>query len=115
MLFYALHFSLELFHGFDIFSGDMHCKSRNDTFYLDSLMEIFNGSSGIKSLCLLKGLTLYITGSFYANNLEGLEKLILLNGKYGTILDYVRKHANAVTTVDNLAEIAGVSKDLLLR
>lgn len=113
----AFHFSLELFGSWDVFSGWHEClvKSvRKDL--VDRFMELMYADDiGVDRTLQLRGICFELVALFCPRNLNDIEQAHIMNERYSAMLDYIRRKADARTGIDDLAEVAGISRDQLSR
>ncbi len=113
----AFHFSLELFSGWDVFAGYRECrrlKSQPDLsrefmtlMYADDIR--FDHAIGLHGICFR------LIAPFCPEDIEDVQKAYLLRERYGRMLEYIRNHADARTGIEELAEVAAMSRDRLSR
>ncbi len=117
MRFISFHFHLELFGHVDVFSGQTACdRLTGQDEVIDEFVEILNAPGcDIADLCRMRGEIMKLASGFINVKPLGVERLDLINSKYAAVFDYIRNRADATTGIDDLAEIAGVSRDYLSR
>lgn len=118
MRFIALHFHLEMFGYLNIFGMRMACSEKSDeSGIIDRLAAIVDASGWKPSgLCHLRGMVLQLAGDFLdAGGCPEIDRLNDMNNRHGILFEYIRDHANAQTSIDELAKVAGISRDSLSR
>jgi len=117
--FISFHFHLELFGYLNIFRHRTDCAVRpDDAGMIDRLAAIIQASGWHPGgLCYLRGSVLQLAGDFLTAAGENCEMATLnaLNERYGTLFEYIRRQIDAQTSIDELAEAAGMSRDTLSR
>jgi len=117
MRFISFHFHLNLFSHFDVFSGQRTCAAVPDEKgFCGELSDILNFSGyDLQNLCRLQSMLIALAGDFIEPSNAGLDRLDFLNSKYSAVFEYVRNSADATTGIDDLAEVAKMSRDSLSR
>jgi AraC-like DNA-binding protein len=113
--FISFHFNLELFYGFDVFSGYQHCKMIKNAPLITKIRKCLDDENNLKSLCSLKSYIYGLCTSFCDINTLDIKKNIMACRKYESIFTFIRNHGDATTTVEALAEIAGQRQDIFSR
>ena len=116
MTFVSFHFNLELFNNYDIFSlqKNFMAISKHD-FNLNRIAAYIRGGPELNALCFLEGTVMCIASEFIQSGAGKFERLDFITRKYGPLFEYIREKADASTTVEALAEVAGITRDTLSR
>lgn len=105
--FFSFHFVLERYPGLDIFSGQKKWVVENLPETIDRMEKIFNDADPLRSVCSAKALILdFCTCHWPVFDMERIRVF----KKYETVFDYVKNHADASTSVGDLAELMNSSQ-----
>lgn len=112
----AFHFNLELFSGYDVFTGERRCRGDADDLGLGRLFRRMDRKEGeLEATATLKGIAFLAAGRFIRQNREGLERRSRIRERYENLLLFIRREADAQTTIVDLAAVADTPRDALSR
>lgn len=113
--FISIHFTLELYEGIDIFSGYENVCEISDPSWLERAQKAFAEDSEFSSALQLRG----IVSDFAALLCEGMNdeqwESVTRFAPFKKELDCLQNHPPAQVTVDELAELHGVSRECFSR
>ncbi len=116
MHFISLHFHLELFRHFEVFSLHRSCESMVDARdCIAELQSIISAPYSLYSQCKLHSLIFQLAAEFQGKQDFQTAKLLELSQKYHRLFEYIADRADASTTIDDLTTIAGIPRDTLSR
>ena len=116
LIFTAIHFRLEPFTGFDIFSDEKEVRQLPDRDDIgEKVLELLQRSDSLGRTAQLKGLFLSLSGNFITHNSQTVLNMLTLKERYGHLFDWIRSNIRAGIRIDELADIAGFSTETLSR
>jgi AraC family transcriptional regulator len=130
LVFTAIHFRLELFTGFDIFSDqdeilalpDSDSSGEHILQILQSsdssgehILQILQSSDSLGRTARLKGLFLDSTGRFINHNSQTVISMMKLKERYGKLFDWIRQNIRAGITIAEISDAVGNSAETLSR
>lgn len=109
--FISIHFTLELYEGVDIFSGYGKVCEFSDSSWLERAKAAFDGKSEFAAALQLKGLTADFA-AFLGNSMSFEQwESVTRFAPYKKELEYLQTRLPAQVTVDELAELHGVTRE----
>jgi AraC-like DNA-binding protein len=116
MEFISFHFYLELFNNYNLFSLHKNLgKKADNTYCIKAISRQIHEGCELEALCYLQGAVMCLVSSFIRIGAEQLERLDFITRKYGRLFEFIREKNDAKTTINTLAEVAGMSRDSLSR
>lgn len=113
--FVSVHFTLELFEGVDIFSRFERILEFPDPLWHDQAMKAFEEKNELISALLIRGavsgFASAVIGTFTAAEWDEVNMPAVFQQE----LDYIRSRPPAAVTVEELAELRGVSRETFSR
>ncbi len=115
LIFLSIQFTLELYEGVDLFSRCRAIREIEDAQWLSRATEAFQTSNLYAASSLLRG----VTQDFAARLLDGMDgdslDFVTRFAEFQPELDYIQSHCLATTTVEELAGIRGVRREVFSR
>ncbi len=115
MSFLSLHFNLDLFHGFDVFGRSRRCEALDAPARVAAARAALEQDDDLRALCHVSGLILDLCAAWLPPETADLQKGMVACRKYGGVLDFVERAADAATTVAELAGMMGMRSDVFSR
>lgn len=113
--FLSLQFNLDLFYGFDIMEACPHCEQLWVPDLVAELEAILEKESELRTLLRINEIVFGLCLRLAPSHSTALHERLRQNRRYGKALDFVRRHADASTTVETLATLNGMRKDVFSR
>ena len=113
--FVSLQFNLYIFYGLDAFESYPHCETREMPELIATLPELLSREAEWDTLCRINEIIYGICVGWKIPVDSDIRKKILSSKKYRKIMDFVRNSGNATTTVEQLAEICNMRRDVFSR
>lgn len=114
MRFVSLHFKLEMFESFDVFSHYTECASTYAPQSLRQIFRVIHRSRDIRGICLLQGFVFQLASGFILESVSTVN-FSRMAEKYQTLFRYISEQGDARTTVGELARRLGKERDALSR
>ena len=113
--FVAFQFNLELFSGFDLFSGLHDCVDIEDHAFAKRIDTLFQGKDDFELLCLAKGELYAFAGRLGLRSPEEIKRLMLGGHEYAPLFALLNDGLDARTPVSALAAAMKLSPEQLSR
>ncbi|MFA5203991.1 MAG: AraC family transcriptional regulator, partial [Lentisphaeria bacterium] len=113
--FVAFQFNLELFGGFDLFSGLRDCVVIEDRAFAKRIDNLFRGKDDFELLCLAKGELYAFAGRLGLRSPEEIRRLMLGGREYAPLFARLNDGLDARTPVGALAAAMKLSPEQLSR
>jgi len=113
--FVSLHFNLDLFYGFDLFENYRHCEMIENPSLVSSTRRLMDCGDEVEILCRVNELIFGFCASLLAGRTVNIQKNIVIWRKYEKILGFIQKSGDATATVEMLADMIGMRKDVFSR
>lgn len=115
--FISFHFHLDLFGHFNAFAGQERIRtlpdSRGRTPELSRLLN--TPGTELADLCRLQGIVLELAALFLEDTRTGLAPPAAAIRRYLPLLEFIHRHADASTRIDDLCAVAHTPRDRLSR
>jgi AraC-like DNA-binding protein len=113
--FISLQFNFDIFYGFDIFDSYSHCEMREMPELIAELSELLIHEKEFKTLCRVNEIIYGLCASWNIMMELDIQGKISNGKKYQKVLDFIRNSGDATTTVEQLAEISNMRRDVFSR
>ena len=113
--FVSFQFTLDIFYGFDAFEAYASCESREMPEFIATLPELLNREAEWETLCRINEVIYGLCSGWKIPVDSDIREKILPSKKYRKIMDFVRNSGNATTTVEQLAQICNMRRDVFSR
>lgn len=113
--FLSLQFNLDLFYGFDVMEACPHCVRLHVPDLVAELDALLRRESELKTLLRVDEIVFGLCAQLAPANCAALRGRLAKSRKYERVLEFIRTQANAATTVEKLAEMSGMRKDVFSR
>lgn len=113
--FFSIHFNLELFQGIDLFSREHRIFEKNVPEYLERAETAFSGRRELSAAAKLHALTFDIASQCIESMNEESLVLVTKFAPYQKVIDYIAAHCTAFVTVEELAEVMNMRRDVFTR
>ncbi len=115
LYFVSFQFNLDLFYGFDIMSKFPGCRVITDPALIIEAQELIQNQNLPAALCGINEMIYRLCCRWLEEKPEILQKDMNNWEQYESLLDFVEKHGNAMTTVAMLAEMRTMRQDVFSR
>ena len=113
--FVSWQFNLDLYYGFDVFETHSQCEMLTDPGLIAEISALMEDAAALKTLFRVNEIIFQLCGLWFQSEQTGMQERLAKTHKYEVILDFVRKHGDAETTVEMLADLNGMRKDVFSR
>lgn len=113
--FVSLQFNLDLFGGIDVFETYPRCEVEEDRLLGDELRVLMEHENELRTLCRVNEIIFHLCSKWTEPGLPCIHEKMLKSQKYERVMEYVRNHGNATTTVEKLADMNGMRRDVFSR
>ncbi len=113
--FLSIHFSLEFYAGTDIFSGLHSIQEFHCPFWQEQAEKAFHAENRFTGAVILREVTLNFAAAVLSTIREEELEISGLRAEFRKELDYIQKNCIASTTVDELADIHGIRREVFSR
>ncbi len=113
--FVSIHFNMEFFYGFDIFQNYPECIQWENSRWKDGLQRIICSQHIQPSIFGLNSIIYDLAAELWQLNPVLAEPDMMQWERYKTVIEYVRKHGDGTTRVENLADLMNVRCNVFSR
>lgn len=113
--FVSFQFNLDLFYGFDVMSKFPECRVVDDPALIAEAQQLIRCRDIPPSLCGINEIIYRLCGQWLREKPEIMLQDMKYRSQYETLLDFVEKKGDALTTVGMLAEMSGMRQDVFSR
>ncbi len=113
--FLSLQFNLELFYGFDVMEACHRCESRHAPELVTELDGLLRKESELRTALRVSEIVFGLCAGLVPDDDAALLGRLARSRGYERVLEFIRTRADASTTVESLAEMAGMRQDVFSR
>lgn len=113
--FVSLQFNLDLFYGFDVFENHPKCEIIKDVDLVTELKTLMKNETELSTLYRINEIIFHLCFIWSQIDSPDLDEKIVHSHKYDKILTFIQKSCDATTTVEMLADMNGMRKDVFSR
>ena len=113
--FVSVHFNLDLFHGLDVFETNPRCAARACPDLVRLAREAMESQDDLTAVCQVNALVYQACADWAPPQTEEQRRRLAASRRYAPVLDFVERKGDATTTVESLAERAGMRSDVFSR
>lgn len=113
--FVSLQFNFELFYGFDVFENHPHCEMIKDPFLVKELRFLMDHDAELRTLYRINEIVFHLCGLWSTTEMPDIRERLTRSRKYDKILEFVKISGDATTTVEMLADMKAMRKDVFSR
>lgn len=113
--FVSLHFNLDLFYGFDVFGSYRRCETVKNPSLVSETRQLLGREDELRTLCRVNEIIFRLCASWLPAQTSDIQKSLAVCRRYGDVLEFVQKAGDAATTVEALADMKGMRKDVFSR
>ncbi len=110
--FISLQFNLELFYGFDVFENYPECKKIKDLKLITKIRAIMNETTSLATLYRINETIFHLCASWSQLDNAAINQNFVKSHKYKDILNFIRLSCDATTTVEMLADMLAMRRDV---
>lgn len=110
----AFHYLLEMFGCFDLLDGISDCRAAEISEQeITQVKELMDHTDAPRDILMLQALLLKHSGTFMNQDEGRLPELLFLGERYQILFEQIEKRPDAQLTINDLAQAAGISRDML--
>jgi AraC-like DNA-binding protein len=113
--FVSFQFNLDIFCGFDVFEAYPQCETRELPELNASLPDLLNREDKLETLCRVNEIIYGLCADFCKSEPIDISEKLSHSEKYRQILNFIYNFGNATVTVEQLAEISKMRRDVFSR
>jgi AraC-like DNA-binding protein len=113
--FVSWQFNLDFYYGFDVFESHSHCEVLAEPGLIAEVAALMEHAAALKTLYRLNEIIYHLCGLWSHSDQLDMQERLARTHKYEVVMDYIRKCGDATTTVEMLAELNDMRKDVFSR
>jgi len=113
--FASLQFNLDLFYGLDVFETHPRCETLEAAKLVSELRCLLDQESELRTLYRINEIIFHLCVLWSGFEKTDIKERLMGSHKYEGILEFIRNSGDASTTVEILAEMNGMRKDVFSR
>lgn len=115
LFFVSLQFNLDLFYGFDVFKNYGKCAMIKNPTLVAEVKKLINREDEIKTLCRINEIIFNLCVSLLSDRPDKIRRDNVNRLKYEPLLDFLKKSGDATATVEKLADMNKMRRDVFSR